>query len=71
MILTMSGDNLEKYRIVFRRFGSMRILLETPRFNEFMDALIKFMVQYKDRDIEHSSHYDELSDSLVNVVEFK
>ena len=60
---------MEKYRIVFRGFGITRILIETPRFNEFMDALIKFMIEYKDREIKHSSHYNELSDSLVNVVE--
>lgn len=62
---------MENYRIVLCHTYSKKTLIETPRFNEFMDALIKFMVQYKDRDIEHSSHYDELSDSLMNVVEFK
>lgn len=61
---------MEKYRIIIHRFISTKILIETPRFNEFMDALLKFMIQYKDREIKHSSHYDELSDSLVNMVEF-
>lgn len=49
----------------------MKLLEETPRFNQFMECLIECLNEYKDYKITHWSHYDELSDSLVNVVEFE
>ena len=71
MILKIRSDSMEKYRIILKRTLSKKLLEETPRFNQFMDCLIECLDEYKDYKITHSSHYDDLSDSLINVVEFE
>lgn len=62
---------MEVYRLVLRYFSHERIMIETPRFNEFMDCLVKALEEHPDWTIEHSTHYSDVLDALVNKVTIK